>query len=139
MGDDFMSNFDALKVKKDIEDLKDKKQTLLISLENDIKGIDSQILKEFCIIGKKAYDLNTEGKDSLAALAEEFTKINDFKAAQEAKKVKMTEISARYDDEITILEKLVPQEAPPSFCMNCGKPYKAGDAFCMGCGTKTAS
>lgn len=129
-----MSNFDAGKVKKDIADLRDKKQTLLLSLQKDIEIINGEMMAEFCRIGQKAYELKNA---DFAALAEDFAKIDRFLASMDAKDKKKTEISDRYDDEITILEKLVPAQSASAFCMKCGKPYNAGtDSFCMSCGNK---
>lgn len=139
-----MSNIDAAKIRKDIADLKDKKQTLLFSLENDIKAIDETIKDEYRQIGQDAYNLSKEGTDSMAGLAESFAKVDKCKTDQEAKRKKMGEIAERYDDEITMFEKLIPAEPEPAaaapggagFCSNCGKPSTGSDKFCMGCGTK---
>ena len=148
-----MSTIDAAKIKKDIADLKDKKQTLLFSLENDIKAIETTISEQYDKIGRDAYALFKDGKDSMAELNDYFATVDKCKEDQEAKRKKMGDVSERYDDEITMFEKLIPAEPEPTpmaapagtpaptgggsgFCSSCGKPSTGNDKFCMGCGTK---
>jgi hypothetical protein len=143
-------NVDVNKIKADIVDLEDKKKTLLLSLQSDIESIEAEMKREFCEIGQRAYTLAFEGEGTLSAMAGDFAKIDEYKAAQELKEKKKCEIAERYNEEIQILEKLVPKEpevAPAAeinpgkgFCTNCGKPYTYGeDMFCLKCGTKLAS
>ena len=147
-----MDNFNITKVKNDIADLKNKKQTLLMALQRDIDDITGKLKEEFCQVGQKAYELSAEGVDSFEDLRDNFTAIDACKAEYEAKNKKSVEIAARYDEEILLLEKLVPNESeaaadktgdtpvskpPQFFCMKCGKAYAPGvDIFCTGCGNK---
>ena len=146
---DTFSNTDvnADKIRKDILDLKDKKRTLILSLQNDIDGINGRMTEEFCLIGEKVYELYIGGDGSLADLKEDFASIGSHKADRSAKEKKIEEITGRYDEEITLLEKLVPAPAPvhgealvgsvKGFCVNCGAPYNPGvDVFCAGCGSR---
>jgi len=152
-----MSTIDAAKIKKDIADLKDKKETLLFSLENDIKAIEATIDGLYDQVGRDAYAIFKDGKDSMAELGGHFANVDKCKDDQAAKRKKMDEVSERYDDEITMFEKLIPAEPEPvapvavpmgavpagaapaggsGFCSSCGKPSTGNDKFCMGCGTK---
>ena len=135
-----MSTVDAGKVARDIADLKGKKQTLLFSLQNDVEAIENEMKDEFCKIGQMAYELAAKGEDPMGALADAFATIDRCKQEQEAKAKKMTEIAERYDEEITILEKLVPNipvPVAPAACQKCGTPYAVGmDMFCKECGTR---
>ncbi|MCL1998092.1 MAG: hypothetical protein FWG65_04910 [Turicibacter sp.] len=143
-----MSTFDSNKIKSDIADLKNKKSTLLLSLQNDIDEIISKKKASFVNIGERAYTLSRKEKSdnlaSLEAVFETIDKHNDDLAAKEQKKL---DIAARYDEEIDMLEKLIPlmlaqpEPEPPAptqaFCSSCGKSYVLGeDLFCMGCGAK---
>ena len=130
------ADVNADKVRKDIFDLKDKKQTLILSIQNDIDGINDRMAKEFCLIGEKAYELFSGGTNSFADFKDDFASIDRHKADRAAKEKKIEEITERYDEEITLLEKLVPVVVK-EFCTNCGTPCKPGiDAFCMNCGAK---
>ncbi|MCL1832726.1 MAG: hypothetical protein FWG45_07465 [Oscillospiraceae bacterium] len=156
-----MNNIDTNKIMADIADLENKKQMLLLSLQHDIDEIDKDVMKEFREIGQRAYSLAFEGEGNLSALKADFDKIDAFKAEQDAKDKKKGDIIARYDEEIEIMRKLLPQKAeesapvetastpaetapaPPidpanmGFCTNCGKAYAlGGDMFCLQCGTK---
>lgn len=149
-----MQHIDAQKIKKDIADLEDKKQILLYSLQNDIDAIETVKQAEFCKIGLTAYTLAAQGEDFVAALTEEFKKIDSLNADQDAKRNKMSGVTERYDDEISMMERLLPKEEVPAevapapteaagaeaasaACSGCGKPYKPGvDKFCMSCGNK---
>jgi len=131
-----MANIDTGKIRQDIEDLKNKKQTLVLSLQNDVSAINAKRDEEFLRIGKMAFEMSTRGEDSMASLDASFVQIKEYDAQMQERNAKMTEISERYDEEIEMLEKLVPAQAPPQFCSNCGKACAEGDAFCMGCGFK---
>ena len=138
-----MSTVDASKITRDIADLKGKKQTLLLSLQNDVEAIENEMKEEFCKIGQMAYELAAKGEESLGALADEFAIVDRCKQDQEAKAKKMADIAERYDEEITILEKLVPNIPAPaapsggSACPKCGTPCIAGvDMFCKECGSR---
>ncbi|MCL2016153.1 MAG: hypothetical protein FWG68_07915 [Defluviitaleaceae bacterium] len=140
-----MSTFDSNKVRADIADLKNKRSTLLLSIQNDIDNIAAKKHDDFAAIGERAYTLaRIEGSDSLATLDLAFANIDNLNTQLAAKEQKKLEISARYDEEIEILEKLIPPEpvqpaaaTAQAFCPSCGKLYRPGeDFFCMGCGTK---
>ena len=130
------------KVKTDIADLKSKKDTLVYVIQKDIDGIDSDILNRQAEIGLKVFEMHERGEHSTESLADDFNQIKDLKSAREAKFKKSVEISARYDEEIELLEKLIPEKvtlesAVPSLCPKCSSKYNKGvDSFCMSCGYK---
>ena len=102
------TEINADKIRKDILDLQDKKSTLKLSLQIDIDAIDSDMKKEFCKIGEDAYELYSNGDDSLSPLKEAFESLDQHKEARNAKEKKIVEITERYDEEIELLEKLLP-------------------------------
>ena len=134
------------KIKNDIEDLKSKKNSLQLSVQRDIDDIKKKMTKEFSQAGEAAYKLYKAGTDSMAELTEAFASIDRHKDDIERNEKKKIEIRERYDDEINMLEKLIPAVPEPpknqqtqSFCTNCGRPYIIGvDIFCEGCGTRTS-
>ena len=151
------AGFNINKVKQDLADLKGKKDTLLFSIQKDIDVINDYIAKEYHQIGEKAYGLFKQDIDSMKELAEHFASIDKHKMDLESKNKKSAEIAERYDEEISMLERLIPREpvvyaepvipstvptvAPEpqskSFCVGCGSAVVPGrDAFCMKCGTK---
>ena len=142
------TEINADKIRKDILDLHDKKQTLILSLQTDIDAINCNITNEFCQVGEKAYDLYSDGDYSTTTLKEAFERIDGHVEERGAKEKKIGEIAERYDEEIALLEKLVPSaeetadtQSPESpgqaFCANCGTKYSLGeDVFCMSCGSK---
>ncbi|MCL2755376.1 MAG: hypothetical protein FWD35_06655 [Oscillospiraceae bacterium] len=112
-----MTNIDPFKIRKDIEDLQGKKDLLTLALRTDIAALEGEIQEQFCVIGEKAYELTAEKAetakiDVLKELAEEFEKVDALKATQGAKESKRAEIAARYDEEIEILENLLPEVMP---------------------------
>jgi predicted nucleic acid-binding Zn-ribbon protein len=134
---------DVMKVRNDIRDLESKKETLLKANQTDIDSINKKMLTTYCQIGQKAYEMSQAGNDSMGELQENFAQITEFKAEINTKNDKLKSIAARYDEEIELLQKLIP-EAPPAgskeFCMNCGTGYVPGvDTFCAGCGSKLAA
>ena len=132
-----MSEMDINKISSDIEDLKGKRQSLLRSLQNDIDEIESLMNQQFCQIGQKAYGLAEDGTDTLESLQADFESINRHRAEREGKLSKMADIAARYDEEITLLEKLIPEAPATPSCTACGAQYRPGrDIFCMSCGRK---
>ena len=145
-----VGNIDLNKIKGDISDLKDKKSTLLMSLQHDADSILAKMSKAYCEIGENAYKLSREQNiDSMATLNEAFTGIDTLKLEYDAKKQKQAEIAARYDEEIDLLEKITTNtqsaeaantshsSTETGFCTKCGKPYIVGDdIFCTGCGNK---
>ena len=137
------------KVKNDINDLKGKKMQLLRSLQNDIDEINMCLKNEYCTVGEKTYELFLEKNPSHSSLYEDFETISQKKNEREEKLSKKEEIAARYDEEIILLEKLLPEstivpllaESPVnaslSFCQHCGTKFNpATDKFCMICGSE---
>jgi hypothetical protein len=109
----------------------------------------------FRTLGEKAYNLSKNGTDSMAALAEDFAVITQYLTNITEREQKKITVAERYDDEIEMMEKLIPDEPEPApvpvpvsapapepkrtqaFCEGCGKAYTPGnDLFCMGCGKK---
>jgi len=130
-----MSNL--AKVKSDIADLKDKKQALTQAVQNDIDATENKIVAIFTAIGEAAYGLHASGQGGLSDLTARFEEIDTLKADQKEKTAKIDAIAARYDEEIDLLEQLVPEAGPEGFCSKCGKVYTIGaDVFCADCGNK---
>lgn len=127
------------KVKNDIADLTNKKETLLLSLQRDVEVFEKQLAEVFQNVGEEAYKIAKESKASFPSLEESFTVIDELLENISAKNKKKTDVAMRYDEEIEILEKLIP-EAPPEgekkFCPACGKEFTDEDVFCDNCGTK---
>jgi len=157
---DTSNNSDLLK--KEIDSMHLRKQTLLASLGNDIAELEKQRDIVAVSVGYLMYNANKEEKgepkDALAPLYEEMKNIEN---EIDSKKTKMSDISARYDEEIDILLKSInlpssapatitppkppvtPTPAAPSasaavlFCEECGAKYTDGETkFCETCGTK---
>ena len=144
-----VSNIDA-----EIEDLNKKKALLLCSLKKDMDTLSERISIEYRKLGEKTFELYSEDVELPEILKDILTEIIKYKNEVEAYTKKMSEISARYDDEISILRKLQPDKtikAPfvtpessftpahntSAFCSNCGKPYVTSvDVFCIECGAK---
>ena len=143
----------ADEIKKNIADLKDKKNILILSVQEEIDVIKRQIVKEYYQIGEKAYGLSKKGINSMDTLAELFARIDRQRDELEAKNKKIEEISESYDEEVVMLERFVPVESVPSqvesvssqiesvpsqaFCTSCGVAYIPGeDLFCVNCGER---
>ena len=136
------------KVRTDILDLIGKRDTLIYVLDRDIEEIDADSARCFREIGEKAFDCFIQGVDSIESMSEDFERIKELQVNKDAKKAKIVEIAARYDEEIELLQKLLPDdkqeeaatetEIPPrGYCPTCATAYKVGeDIFCMTCGTR---
>ena len=146
------------KIQKEIEALEFRKHSLVAPLSGEVQAARQRIDHAYHQIGYYVYQSRTSGanaENEISAHIDEIGRQNAFIVEREAK---ITEISARYDEEIGILrqnlmlsmpqaqpipqamhQNYAPQQATATnaFCTNCGTPYTEGiDAFCAGCGQK---
>ena len=157
-GDRARMDVSAEKIRMDLTDLEGRKQSLILALQNDIEAINDQLYLVFYQIGLKAYEMYRGGSSSLEQLKESFDNITPHMTERIAKEKKIAEIAERYDEEIALLEKLLPigfedmqseveaeaeayaaaeAEESEGVCPNCNAPYVPGDdVFCKNCGRK---
>ena len=134
------------KISGDIADLKAKKNTLLLSLQNDVNLVKKELEALFKQIGESAYNAFKEEK-GFELLNELFERVDEKFKQIEAKDKKKAEISERYDEEIDIMQKLLDAEQKTldvnpditAFCAACGSKYTPGEhRFCINCGASLA-
>jgi len=144
-------------IKKEIDGMTLRKQTLLASLGNDVTVLEKQKDSVSVKIGNAAYDAYREERaannNDMAPL---FIEMDNIENEIAEKKAKMVEITSRYDEEIEILTKSLnqPLQSPApepepkaeiitttavvlTFCEECGTKYTPGvNVFCEECGTR---
>jgi hypothetical protein len=127
-----------------IKDLENKKSMLQRAVQNEISEIEGKIRQQKTELGNLAYDLYMKNEITPEVFAEGVENINRLKEETEKKEQKITEISQRYDEEISMIVKLKNTESAntngnnsQSLCSSCKTPYIQGeDAFCKNCGNK---
>ena len=145
---DFMSgeSKEAKENRKIIEDTERKKTQLLNVVQNDINAIDAKIQGLYKQIGKFVYEVkigkstDEEAEANISECVEQIKgeEVNFMKLEE-----KKNSIEARYDEELELLRKFVPQvpqtvqsSTGNAFCTSCGAKREVNAAFCTNCGAK---
>lgn len=128
------------RIKKEIKNTEFKKSSMISAVVGEKTELDQQISICFGKIGSDAYTLHKSGSSSYDFSAI-FAQIEALDTQMAEKDVKIAEITARYDEEISLLSATVPtgEVATPAsapFCEKCGTQSSLGDAFCQNCGNK---
>lgn len=144
---DFMSveSKEAKENRKIIEDTERKKTQLLNVVQNDINAIDAKIQGLYKQIGKLVYEVKIGKSTDEEAEANILDFVEQIKG-EEVNFTKLEEkknsIEARYDEELELLRKFVPQpqtvqsSTGNDFCTSCGAKREVNAAFCTNCGAK---
>jgi hypothetical protein len=130
-----------------IKDLENKKNMLHRAVQNEISEIDGKIQQQIIELGNLVYDLYMKNEITPEAFTGGVENISRLKEEIEVKEQKITEISQRYDEEISMIVKLKSAESSnadnqsdgnssQSVCSSCQTPYVQGDVFCKKCGNK---
>ena len=133
-------------LKKEIKSLEFRKESILASINSEIKQLKSEQKTLFLEAGKCAYEAwcQDETQADLTAYWNQVQELDDKIAVQKAKK---KEMSDRYDEEIKLIASnlnmpvnsgvpAVSADPDAPTCPNCGMAIADGDIFCQGCGTK---
>jgi len=147
----------AKKIQQEIKGMELKKQTLILSVQNEIRAAQLKVDDELRQIGSIVYDGHIDGVQIGDKLGSHFNEITSIKEFIQGREAKIKEIVARYDEELEMLNSQLTMMAPkiaaqaqaytPSeaalqggvvvYCDNCGKPYVPGKtAFCAECGKR---
>ena len=153
----FKSASAASKLSGQIASLVERKRALQMSVGNEINCLNAAIQGIFTEIGSATYELYAEKNTEDGDLTEKFEKVTELKKEAAAKVKQFTDIGARYDEEITLLQNLAIQQnyaalaqasyaaadtaAAPAkdggFFTPYGAPYsKNKNTFCPNCGNK---
>ena len=97
------------KLNEQITSLLEKKQVLLTSVGNEISALNAAVRDMYAEIGAKAYDMYTKGGFEHGRLTGEFEKVTGLKRNIAEKERQSADIAKRYDEEITLLNNLLPQ------------------------------
>ena len=132
--------FDTGKVKSDIQDLRSKKEALLLSLQRDVEGIEPKLAESYRHLGELVYGMIIKGEDSIGSLTNEAEAITKHLDNINAKTKKSSEVAARYDEEIEMLENLLGDDEPDNQERSWGgsshpastEPSSSG--YCLSCG-----
>ncbi|MCL2015951.1 MAG: hypothetical protein FWG68_06845 [Defluviitaleaceae bacterium] len=140
-GKKISSTMGSMKLERDIQELETKKQTLVMSVNNEIGTLKGHITAKFTEIGAESYNLHVRGEFSEEYFAEKFAEITTLEQTIKEREAKIAEISGRYNEEITLLKNLTPDIAPAPVaalgrCTACNAVRIEGDAFCRGCGSR---
>ena len=134
------------KLLNEIESIKFKKQTMVMSIQGEIQSATAKRDGVFCQIGKLVY----ESKGTSTEGSSYFGEIDALNALIKEKENKISEITSRYDDEINMMSKMLQQQPQQGAtmavaagqvpCPQCGAGYTPGvDNFCISCGMNTAA
>jgi len=123
-------------LKREIEGMQLRKQTLLSSLQTDVLEIEQQKDVLSIQIGYAVYSAHKENKDEpniiqTAFLTNLYSQMDELDGKVMEIKAKMNEISARYDDEIDILSKslsALPQTVSPPVAQPISQPVSPQSA-----------
>ncbi len=145
-------SYDSLprKVQKEISALIERRNNLIMALENEIDNLNKQ--KSFIIsdAGAKAYSNYLTNNDYAEGLLAFWKDIDLIENSKKLKYDKIDEIIKRYDEDINIIYNNALQTSDidhqtiaseqNSVCNICGKPYiKGEDNFCSNCGNKLSA
>ena len=142
-------------LKKEINGMQLRKQSLLASVQNEMLMLEQQRSGVLIQIGNAMYTAHKENNDVPSdSLVPFYSQIDTLEQSVQEKKTKIDEISARYDDEIVMLtnslnlvmQPQMPVPGAPGMPPMPGMPPLPGQVqpaispapqmFCNECGTK---
>lgn len=145
------------KLQKEIESTEFKKKSLISAAQNELVSAKQRVGDIHIKIGVAVYDARNKDLISISDFAEQFKEIEEFEMILAEKESKISEITARYNEEIKmmtsqlllvqkeqattssplILPKVTSLFGGQKHCPKCGAGYNPkGDLFCVGCGDK---
>lgn len=132
--------------------LENKKLALQKSITNEIAEIQGKITRKYEELGRFTHDLYIENQIPREIFAQHIDGIEQLIKLTEEKNEKISEISQRYDEEISIIKNSHKTQEPPQekveksdlpaddsspVCPECNNPYlPEEDVFCKSCGNK---
>ncbi len=138
------------KIRTEIQNTEFKKNSMVATVNNEKAQLEQEKRGHFFAMGETVYN-NHKERISVEDFQETFQKIHALEEQMKEKDAKIQEITARYDEEISLLSaNLVsiqaattaastPAQAPAAkggFCENCGNAHNGQNAFCESCGNK---
>lgn len=129
----------TMQLKNEVKSLQLRKESITSTLDNEIHQLLDDKHKVLFNAGSKAYEDWTQGNENINNLHtfwEEISKIETEIAEKESKKM---EIKARYDEEISFLQRDISNGLTNEdglVCQKCGTVNKQGYLFCEKCGCK---
>lgn len=139
----FKKETDSDKIQSQIDGMVLRKNSLVSVVENEISVLKREIDSNIYQAGLHAYNQKEIGSEELN-FKEFWDKIDVLKVEVITKEKKSSEISFRYDDEISMLQTTVQMSVPiakqqpmtGATCSGCGLNITEGDLFCEHCGNK---
>ena len=133
-------------LKKEIKSLEFRKESVLASINSEIKQLKSEQKTIFLEAGTYAYEIWCENKTQ-TDLTTYWNQVQELDGKIAAQKAKMKEMTDRYDEEIQLIASssnmtvnsgapVVSADPDAPTCPNCGASIAEDDIFCQGCGTK---
>lgn len=153
----FKKPTEADKVSKEIEATLFRKNSMVSVIQNEKNSLENSKLQVFKDLGEYVYEQHLKG-DTTLDFNQYFNEVERLSGEIAQKAEKELEISARYDEEVNILNSklnmlgVATQNATPNMqnampnmqnaevlgkiCTSCQKPVAADDMFCQECGNK---
>lgn len=140
----FKKPTEAEKVLSEIESIEFKKGSIISAMVSAENEFERQKTSCFAQLGEYVYRCHLEDKKDYQ-LEEFFQTIEDMEKILSDKKEKVSALSERYDEEISLLSVNLSvstaivvegQSVSSKYCRSCGNTLANGDMFCQSCGKK---
>lgn len=140
----FKKPTEAEKVLSEIESIEFKKGSIISAMVSAENEFERQKTSCFAQLGEYVYRCHLEDKKDYQ-LEEFFQTIEDMEKILSDKKEKVSALSERYDEEISLLSVNLSvstaivvdgQSVGSMYCRSCGNTLANGDMFCQSCGKK---
>ena len=135
--------YSVKELKKEIERKQQKKQSLLSSLHNEIRGATQNRDGLFCHIGQVVYENRDNELFTVDHCRALFTQVHNLDLTISENEQNVCIIESQYDEEIKtlveMLEKLEQADSDSTFtgqmsCPKCGDAYTPKETYCGNCG-----
>ena len=123
------------KLKQEIKSLELRRESVFSAINGEIARLQRERGNVLLQAGTTAYDAWVNSHTQ-ADLSEFWDKIQELEKGIAEQETKKTEMGAKYDEEIRLINSNLGVSAAgdSALCPKCGAPVGQGDSFCQNCG-----